>query len=1035
MSWMTKFSLKNMVAILILTALVVVSGIVATNQIKVETFPDVTFPVMTVQTVYPNASTEEVEESVTKPIEDVLLNMEGYESISSTSRENLSLITIMYPFGEDIDELQSEVQNKINGLTLPDDAEAKVLAVSSSSIPIYQAAISDADLGALQEDVESTIVPYLENLEGVSSVQVTGKTETKVFVEVDEEKASSYGLTLSDIKEAIQQADYKLPFGTLDESGSSIPVELKGSIESFKGIEEIEIPVQTQNGNGQGADTNSQPPSQGQTAPMQNQPTPTQTKVALSEIAEVKQNRERTEISRFNGEDSILLEVIKTQDANTAEVAEAVQSYLEEKTEDKGYELYTIMDQGEEVNKSISALLKEGGFGALFTVLVILLFLRNIRATIIAIISLPLSILGSIALLEQFGYTLNIMTLGGMAVAVGRIVDDSIVVIENIYRWKQLHPEMEQKELIYKATKEVLGPVASSTVATLIVFLPLGFVSGILGEFFRPFSLSVIFSVTISLIVAIVLIPVLGKYFFKNVSHKSKKGKLIGRYEKFLQGALNRKWIVFTLSIVLLVGSFSMVPALGVSFLPSEGSDSFEVEVTLPEDTTLEESSTLAQQIEALLAEEEAIDYSQVSIGFSSQQQMPGVTATTTENVARFFVKLKEGASIDQIMPQYEVEILEAAQKEYPSTTVKAMEIQQEGPPTGNTIDVKLYSDDLDQLSEASTQVANLLEQDDRLKNVKNDLKDTQTKYQLQLTETGEELNVSPYQLMQPIRERLNNINGGTIKIDNEEWDMELSFDETFDSKEDLEQFTVQTVEGPKPLNEVADIEELQVPSSIKHQDGETANTVSATIKGDDTTEVSRMVESDLQSLSLPGDVELEVTGGIEMISEGFADLGLAMGAAVGLVFLVLSITFGGIITPLVILSSLIFIPIGSLAGLLISGQTLSMSAMIGMLMLIGIVVTNAVVLLDRVETNRKEGIGLTESIIEASSTRLRPILMTALATIFALVPLALSNSASGLISKGLAITVIGGLTTSTLLTLVFVPVLYNAIGRYRKFD
>ncbi|MYL20592.1 MMPL family transporter [Halobacillus litoralis] len=1034
MNWLTKFSLKNTVAILILTVLVIAMGIFAADKIKVETFPDVSFPVLTVQTVYPNASTEEVEENVTTPLEEALLNMEDYDAITSTSQENASFITITYPFGEDIEEAQSDITNAIADVTTPEDADTEVTALSINSTPVYQAALSSEDLQALQADVEDTIVPTLENLEGVAGVQVTGSEESKLQIEVDEEEASTYGLTLSSILDAVEQSEYKLPAGSLQQDGLSTPVEITGTLGNVTALEDLTIPV-TPAGDQQQQplqNAGSEPAAGAQTNPAVQTEAPQE--VTLGEFADITQVTERSEISRFNGEDSVLIEVTKAQDANTADVADAVKSFLNEEVDNSGYELYTVLDQGEEVNKSISALLKEGGFGALFTVIVILLFLRNIRATIIAILSLPISILGSIALLETFDYTLNIMTLGGMAVAVGRIVDDSIVVIENIYRWKQQYPNMKQRDVVFKATKEVLGAVASSTIATLIVFLPLAFVGGILGEFFRPFSLAVVFSITISLLVALMLIPVLGKFFFKDVKHEEKTSRLATWYEKFLRGSLKKKGLVFTLSFVLLFGSFSFIPALGVSFLPSEGSETFEVELTLPDETTLEETTALAQSMEATLLDDDQIDYTQVSIGFSSQRQLPGMNASVSENIARFYVQLQEDAQADAVMNDYEEDLLAEAQEAYPEAVVNATEVQQDGPPSGNTIDVNLYSDENEDLREAANQVAQLFEQNDQLKNVSNDMEDTQTKYDISLNEDGRELGVSPYQLMQPIRERLQPLDGGTLTL-TEEWEMELAFDEAFATKADIETYTIMTQDGAKELQEIASIEEVEVPKSIKHQDGETASTVSATIIGDDTAAVSRDVEADVDSLTLPDSVEVNLTGGLEMINEGFADLGLAMAAAVGLVFLVLSITFGGILTPIVILSSLIFIPIGSLAGLFLSGQTLSMSAMIGMLMLIGIVVTNAVVLLDRVESNRREGHELTEAIVEASRTRLRPILMTALATIFALVPLALSNSASGLISKGLAITVIGGLTTSTLLTLIFVPVFYYAVGKFRRME
>ncbi|MCF6136547.1 efflux RND transporter permease subunit [Pseudalkalibacillus berkeleyi] len=1035
MNWLTKLSLKNTVAILILTALVIGGGVLSSFQIKNETFPDVTFPVLTVQTVYPGASTEEIEENVTTPLEDSLLNLEGYEAITSTSRENMSIITILYPFGEDIDKAKTDVESAVNKIELPEDADAQTRSISSTSRPIYQVAISAEDLTKLQKDVEDNIAPMIEKIEGVSGVNIVGNQATEIEIVVDEEKAAEYGLSLSAIKDAVKQADYKLPAGTLKQEGNSIPVEIYGDIKGTKAIEEIDIPLsQQETAPNPGQQKPSAPDQQGAPSGQQGQ-TPRPQSVTLSEIAEVKESTERSEISRFNGEDSLLLEVSKGQDANTVDVTDEIKSVLQKAADEKDYELFPLLDQGEEVNKSLSTLLKEAGLGALFTILVILVFLRNFRATIIAIISLPISIFGTITLLDQFGYTLNIMTLGGLAVSVGRIVDDSIVVIENIYRWRQERPELTQREVVLKATKEVMGAVASSTVATLIVFLPLAIVGGILGEFFRPFALAVVFSITISLLVAIMLIPVLGKFFFKKVNHDPKPSRLATIYEKILRFTLRKKALVFVSAGLLLFGSLAMIPAIGTSFLPTEPSTKFEVEVTMPDETALEETSDMAREVEEALAEEDDIDYSQVSIGFSAEQQMPGVVQNNPENVARFFINVNEDVSVEKAMKKYEADILDIAKKQAADATAAAKEIQTEGPPAGNTVEVNLYSNDLEQLKEASTQVEELLLNEDRVKNIKNNMDDTQTKFRVGLNEEGKEANVSPYQIIQPMNERLDSVNGGKINLNGKEWDLQLTFDEQFETKEDIESFTIMTAQGEKKLSEIADIQEVDVPSSIKHQDGRISNLVTANVKGNDTPEVTKDIQADVDALSLPDGVEVEFTGGLEMITEGFADLGLAMGVAIGLVFLVLSMTFGGILTPIVILSSLIFVPIGSLTGLLISGSTLSMSAMIGLLMLIGIVVTNAVVLLDRLESNRRNGMELTEAIVEASTTRLRPILMTAFATIFALIPLASTDSASGLISKGLAITVIGGLTTSTLLTLIFVPVLYKAVGKWRKLS
>ena len=570
MKFLTRFSLKNSIGVLLLTILVLAAGIISTNQIKVETYPDVTFPALIIKGVYPGASTEAVEQEVTTPIENSLENSTKYDDLTSTSSENASMISLVYPFGTDIEETKRELEDIVSKADLPEEAEVEVISMSAGASPVYEAALSSEDADELQKKLEDVIVPELEGLEGVNNVSLSGTKETTLSIKVDEEKASEYGLTLNDIKDKLKEKEYSLPLGSVEEEETTIPVKLQGSIDSLNKLKNTKFNMQS-NQSSQGSQQN--PPQSVAQKPQKNQ------EIVLEDFAEVTEAKEKNEISRFNGQESFLIQVTKRQDENTKDVVDRVKEVLGEyETDDVA--LFTILDQGEEVEKSISSLLKEGGFGALFTVIVILLFLRNIRATIIAIISLPISILGTIGLLDQFGYTLNIMTLGGLAVAVGRIVDDSIVVIENIYRWRQENKEeLSNKALTYYATKEVLGAIASSTIATLVVFLPLAFVGGILGEFFRPFSLAVVFSISISLLVALMLIPVLGSAFFKKVKHHEKESRLSQLYERFIRGALKKKALVIVTSVVLLAGSLAMIPALGVSFLPAGESDSFELDV------------------------------------------------------------------------------------------------------------------------------------------------------------------------------------------------------------------------------------------------------------------------------------------------------------------------------------------------------------------------------------------------------------------------------------------------------------------------
>lgn len=465
--------------------------------------------------------------------------------------------------------------------------------------------------------------------------------------------------------------------------------------------------------------------------------------------------------------------------------------------------------------------------------------------------------------------------------------------------------------------------------------------------------------------------------------------------------------------------------------MPADNSNpAMQAKITVPSSLSIEQMDSVAKDVEGYLKNKQGINYSQVSIGISNNRAM---MTGGSNNVIQFFIQLKNGQNINDLLSVYQKDIEKIAQHDYKASTVAVTQTQGGSLSAGNNIDIQLYGSDLAKLTDASNKVTNLLTKNNQLKNVTSNLGDEQTQWKLAISSDGDKAGVTYLQLMSAIREYVSTVTVGNYDINGTTQEVDLSYDKKIASKADLDNIELKTAEGTKKVSDVATIDEVNVPTTLYHDDGNQLVKVSAVVKGNNTTKVSNDVKKDVNSLSLPKGITVSFGGGIKMISDGLTSLGLAMGAAVGLVFLVLTVTFSGVLTPLVILSSLLFVPIGALGGLLVSGQPISMSAMIGMLMLIGIVVSNAIVLLDRVEKNRKRGLELHDAIVEAAKVRLRPILMTAFATIFALLPLAMSTSSSGLISQGLAVAVIGGLTTSTLLTLIFVPVLYSLVGKFRK--
>ncbi|WP_176545031.1 efflux RND transporter permease subunit [Bacillus sp. AFS041924] len=1025
---LTKLSLKNTISVIILSVLVLIGGIYSAQKIQIETFPDVSFPAVAVQVVYPGASSEDIETEVTKPIESGLMKLENYDQLTSTSSENMASIFLIYPFGTDMDKIEKDVDNVINKTKLPEKAEATVQRIAMDSAPIYMVAIANnGQVKDLQQSIEKDLLPQIKKINGVSDASLQGTKEEEIQIVVDNKKAEEKGISLDTIKTAIQGLDYAVPLGSVENNGKTVSVRMKGTLNSVDQIKKTVLSsAAAQMGSmTQGAQLGSGA-GQAQTVAPKN--------VTVADVADVKVVSVQDQISRYNGKESYILSVSQTQDSNTADVATAVKKEIKSFKKDNNVETHVIMDNGKEIEKSVSSLINEGLLGALFTVVVILLFLRNIRATLISILSLPISIFATISVLHSLGYTLNIMTLGGLVVAIGRIVDDSIVVIENIYRWKQQKAnQYNKKEMALYATKEVIGAIASSTFATVVVFLPLAFVSGIIGEFFRPFAISVVVSILTSLIVAIILIPTLGaKFLSKPLKEHSNDTRFMRNYEKLLRSALKRKWIVILSSIVLLAGSLSMIPLLGFSFLPGSINKTLQVTATLPSNSTVEQSNLVAKELEKYFAASEEIDSVQATVGGKRDLMM---NMDGGKNKAIFQINLKDGKNMNKELSKINKEVPSIVDAKVKGTTITAKELSQNGPPTGNNIDVNLYSANFKDLKDAASKIEKELNNDDRLKNVSNNLKDVQPKLEITLNDKAREENITMFQVMGAINEKINDVEIGDYDLNGETNKLTVGYKDKASSKEDIEKIKLMTATGPKEIKDYVTISQKDAPVSINHDDGKMFASVSAEIKGKDTAAITKDVTNHLNKMDLPSSVDMKIGGGLDMITDGFSSLGIAMVVAVGLVFLIMSMTFGGLRTPFVILTSLIFVPIGAFLALFIGKQTLSMSAMIGLLMLIGIVVTNAVVLLDRVEHNRKKGLDVTDSLIEASKTRLRPILMTALATILALVPMALSNSTSGLISKGLAVTVIGGLTTSTFLTLIVIPVIYQLVSKKKKIE
>ncbi|WP_299093675.1 efflux RND transporter permease subunit [uncultured Metabacillus sp.] len=1055
MNSIINFVLRNKFAVWLLTIIITAAGLYSGLNMKLETIPNINTPIITVTTVYPGATPEEVADSVTEPIEQIVQNLNGVNVVSSNSMQNASSIQIEYDFEKNMDEAEDELKDSLEEIELPEGVnEPDVAKLSINAFPILALSIANENqsLAELTTVVEEEILPKLKGADGVSSAQIAGQQVEEVQFTFNDEKMQEYGLDEETVQNIIKGADVKLPLGlyTLDDTEKSVVVD--GNIMSIDDLKNIEIPVTpSTQGAAQGAmqgnqaagmtgqlEQNAQA-SPGQRAAQTAQATqamelPT---VKLSEIADIKLVGKAESISRTNAKEAIGIQIVKGTDANTVDVANEVKEVLSEfEDEIDGLEVIYTLDQATPIEESVETMLSKALFGALFAVVIILLFLRDIKSTLISVISIPLSLLIAIILLNQMDITLNMMTLGAMTVAIGRVVDDSIVVIENIYRRMSLKGEpLKGKALIREATKEMFIPIMSSTIVTIAVFLPLALVKGMIGELFMPFALTMVFSLLASLFVAITIVPMMAHSLFKKnlygegkkVKHNEHKpGRFTSAYRRILNWTLNHKVITSSIAILMLVGSLFLVPVIGVSFMPSEEEKMMMVTYSPEPGETREQAQKNAEIAEDIFLDRPDVKTVQYSLG-SENPMNPGDT-----NSAVFFVEYEKDAKNFSKEKEEVVKDIQAAAEGGGEWTSQNFAM------TGasNELTMFVYGNSMEEIEPVVEEIHTIMEDHDSLDKVESSMAETYEEYtfvadQEKLSKLGLTAGQIGMDLSQTrVRPILTK-----IEKDGKELNVYLQVEEeTVETVEDLTERTIQSPLGTEvKIGDVVEIKEGETSNTVTRRDGKIYVQVSGEIKTNDVASVSADIQKEIDDLDVPSSIDINMGGVTEDIQESFTQLGLAMLAAIAIVYFILVVTFGGGLAPFAILFSLPFTVIGALVGLYIAGETVSVNAMMGALMLIGIVVTNAIVLIDRVIHKEKEGLSTREALLEAGVTRLRPILMTAIATIGALIPLALGFEGSGIISKGLGVTVIGGLTSSTLLTLVIVPIVYELLSKLRR--
>ena len=1035
MSFLTGLALRRRSVTILIIAIVLAGGIFTYRSLPIELFPEIEFPLVTVSTFYPSANPEAVVRDVTAPIEKAISGIDGLENIQSTSFENRSLLLANFKLGTDMAEAERTIVSNLNGIPFPAGVEdPRVGRINPDTFPVLQLSVLwERNIEELQRIVDSLILPAILSVDDVFSADVTGAVKQQVLVTVDPNELSGLGVSLFQVSNALRNNNVNFSAGAITYQDQTFPVRTTYTYRSLEEIRNLVVASPGVPGTGGGSTDN------------QSDGTSATRLVLLSDVADVSLGTGvASSISRTNGKPSLGISVLKEPEANTVDVTAGVLDNLASlQGLPTGVEIVTISNDGPEIQAQIDSLQREGFLGFIFAIAVVFAFLvtlrptlirgvlLTIRPTLVIGLSIPLSVFTGILLMGTQGMTLNLMTLGGLAISVGRVVDDSIVVLENVYR--HIQRGEDRWRITLEATREVAPAITASTLTTIVVFVPLAFIQGLVGSFFLPFAITVSFALIASLLVALTAVPVLGSLFLRpgdfptgggsEESDRAQETWMQRAYTPALLWALRHKAATLLTAVILTVASLALIGIIPITLLPSGGPRFLAIGVTLPPGTSIERTFAEVDQVEDVLArlvDQGIAEIYQTTVGSPANPFAPGASATGSSS-ASIFVRLAEDAPED---------IAESLRTELASSTLGTITIEEleEGPPVSG-LDMNVTGNDISVVSNIARELVSDISQIDGIVNVSTDV--TEARDEIAITVKPREaaaFGLTPLDVALQVNQFLVGQTVSQVELDGVPTSVILrGRPETIDSIDKVRSITIGGPRGPTLLGDIAEVAFEKGAVTISRSDGQRSARITGSITAEDTQAIGRKVQAKVDAIDLPAGVEITTGGIFQQIVEGFQDIFLAMAVGLLLVYLVMVASLGSLRNPFVIIMSLPLALIGALVALALTGRTLGLPAMMGVLLLIGIVVTNAIVLIAFVEQLRERGMNIHDALIQAGRTRLRPILMTGFTTSFALLPLAVFVSAEGgIIGAELATVVIGGLISSTFLTLIVVPVIYS---------
>lgn len=999
--------IKHHVMTILLYILVVVFGFYSFQNLPLALMPSMEVPAAVVYATYPGAGPEDIEQQVTKKLEGAVAGLSGLDTLQSTSSENMAMLVIRFTNDTDMDQAMTDLRDKVAQVKsqLPDDAsDPTVMSIDIDSMPVVSVALRGNDLASLQSIAEDEIQPALERLDGVASVDISGGYEQEIAVHTDASRLKGYNLTISSIGQQLGADNIAIPGGDLDNGSQTLAVRTDGEYSSIDDVKNALISL------------------------------PAGGTVRLSQIADVSmQPKDQDAISKVDGEECIILSVNKQSGSNTVQIAELAKAEFDSllKSNDS-LQWNIVMDQSDYINMTVDNAIQNIWMGVLFAAIVLFLFLRDFGATMAVTIAMPCCILFTFLIMNVLGITLNMMSLGGITLGVGMIVDNSIVVLENIFTYRA--DGYDRMEACTKGTGEVIGAVIASTLTTVAVFLPIALSGGMAGMMFKEFCITIVALLLSSLIISVTLVPLLCYFLLGSTKQKSVKPQGSGAtpitekplsrvYRSSLNFLITHRWAGIALTVVICIVSVLSVSQAGMELIPEMDEGQVSVTVSMPNGSTMEDTAAIEDRI-AAIAVDTIPELEQIYYSTGSSTSIMSSSSGASVTISLVDLDQRDRSSAD-IAKQLRHDLQDIAGCELTVSTSSTMSMS-----TDSDISVELTGDDYDQLAETADDLANQISALPDAINVESSAGEQTPRVAVKINrENASRFGLSATAIGGLVRGELTGSTATTLRMNGEEYDVTVAGDEDVATSLDaLRSMQIPTMTGGTvPLSMVADVYTELSPQSIVRKNQKETVTITGESESGDSNAIKTAVDDIVAKYELPDGVEVgEGDTAASQIAETTGTLMLALAVAIVLVYFILATQFNSFSLPIAIM---LILPIGLLGSMIMlwpTGNHVSMVALLGVIILAGTVVNSSIVLIDYTLQRRQRGEDKNTAILNACPRRVRPVLMTAMTTILGLVPMVCSSGEGSEMMKPMGVVMMTGMVISTIATLFITPVYYS---------